>query len=52
MVILLQVRLSFDGPESGLTVVKLTHTNVPEEERSVGLVKRVFDVVGLSFNLL
>ncbi|KZV37927.1 activator of 90 kDa heat shock protein ATPase [Dorcoceras hygrometricum] len=27
------VRLSFDEPESGLTVVKLTHTNVPEEDR-------------------
>ncbi|XP_073278382.1 uncharacterized protein [Primulina huaijiensis] len=28
-----KVRLSFDEPESGVTVVKLTHTDVPEEDR-------------------
>ncbi|CAA0837486.1 Aha1 domain-containing protein [Striga hermonthica] len=27
------VRLSFDEPESGVTIVKLTHTDVPEEDR-------------------
>ncbi|KAG8367957.1 hypothetical protein BUALT_Bualt16G0126700 [Buddleja alternifolia] len=27
------VRLTFDEPESGVTVVKLTHTDVPEEDR-------------------
>ncbi|XP_047961248.1 activator of 90 kDa heat shock protein ATPase homolog [Salvia hispanica] len=27
------VRLAFDEPESGTTVVKLTHTDVPEEDR-------------------
>ncbi|KAH6812790.1 Aha1 domain-containing protein [Perilla frutescens var. frutescens] len=27
------VRLTFDEPESGLTVVKLTHSDVPEEDR-------------------
>ena len=29
----LQVRLEFEEPESGVTVVKLTHTDVPEEDR-------------------
>ncbi|KAI3471418.1 hypothetical protein Pfo_030782 [Paulownia fortunei] len=28
-----KVRLTFDEPESGVTVVKLTHTDVPEEDR-------------------
>ena len=28
----LQVRLVFEEPESGVTVVKLTHTDVPEED--------------------
>ncbi|KAL0383778.1 UNVERIFIED_CONTAM: Activator of heat shock protein ATPase [Sesamum calycinum] len=27
------VRLTFDEPESGVTIVKLTHTDVPEEDR-------------------
>ncbi|KAG5060399.1 hypothetical protein JHK87_001428 [Glycine soja] len=27
------VRLVFEEPESGVTVVKLTHTDVPEEDR-------------------
>ncbi|GER25931.1 activator of 90 kDa heat shock protein ATPase-like protein [Striga asiatica] len=27
------VRLTFDEPESGVTVVRLTHTDVPEEDR-------------------
>ena len=31
----LQVRLVFEEPESGVTVVKLTHTDVPEEDRWV-----------------
>lgn len=31
----LQVRLVFDEPEPGVTVVKLTHTDVPEEDRLV-----------------
>lgn len=30
---LLQVRIVFEEPESGVTVVKLTHTDVPEEDR-------------------
>lgn len=30
-----QVRLVFDEPEPGVTVVKLTHTDVPEEDRLV-----------------
>lgn len=29
----LQVRLVFEEPEPGVTVVKLTHTDVPEEDR-------------------
>ena len=35
MVILvyLQVRLVFEEPETGVTVVKLTHSDVPEEDR-------------------
>ncbi|XP_075474410.1 uncharacterized protein LOC142505345 [Primulina tabacum] len=28
-----KVRLSFDEPESGVTVVKLTHADIPEEDR-------------------
>lgn len=31
----LQVRLVFDDSEPGVTVVKLTHTDVPEEDRLV-----------------
>ncbi|XP_031103637.1 activator of 90 kDa heat shock protein ATPase homolog [Ipomoea triloba] len=31
--ILSTVRLTFDEPEPGVTVVKLTHTDVPEEDR-------------------
>lgn len=31
----LQVRLVFDEPEPGVTVVKLTHNDVPEEDRLV-----------------
>lgn len=31
----LQVKLTLDEPEPGLTVVKLTHTDVPEEDRLV-----------------
>lgn len=34
---LLQVRLTFDEPESGVTVVKLVHTDVPEEDRLVSI---------------
>lgn len=30
----LQVKLVLDEPEPGVTVVKLTHTDVPEEDRS------------------
>jgi hypothetical protein len=30
---MLQVRLALDEPEPGLTVVKLTHTDIPEEDR-------------------
>lgn len=29
------MRLVFEEPESGVTVVKLTHTDVPEEDRLV-----------------
>lgn len=29
------MRLVFEEPESGVTVVKLTHTEVPEEDRLV-----------------
>jgi len=32
-VVYLQVRLVFEEPEAGVTVVKLTHTDVPEEDR-------------------
>lgn len=28
-----QVRLILDEPEPGLTIVNLTHTDVPEEDR-------------------
>jgi hypothetical protein len=31
----LQVRLVFEEPEPGVTVVNLTHTDVPEEDRLV-----------------
>ncbi|KAK2363527.1 activator of 90 kDa heat shock protein ATPase protein [Trifolium repens] len=31
--LLLQVKLVFEEPEPGVTVVKLTHTDVPEEDR-------------------
>lgn len=30
---LLQVRLELEEPEPGVTVAKLTHTDVPEEDR-------------------
>ena len=30
-----QVRLALDEPEAGVTVVKLTHTDIPEEDRLV-----------------
>lgn len=30
---MLQVRLSLDEPEPGVTVVKLTHADIPEEDR-------------------
>lgn len=30
-----QVRLTLDEPEPGVTVVKLTHTDIPEEDRCV-----------------
>lgn len=35
MVEYLQVRLSLDEPEPGVTIVKLTHTDIPEEDRLV-----------------
>jgi len=35
MRVYLQVRLVFEEPEAGVTVVKLTHTDVPEEDRWV-----------------
>lgn len=31
----LQVRLTFDEPESRVTIVKLVHSDVPEEDRLV-----------------
>lgn len=31
------MRLTFEEPESGVTIVKLTHTDVPEEDRFVAL---------------
>ncbi|PIM98195.1 hypothetical protein CDL12_29327 [Handroanthus impetiginosus] len=31
--IIMQVRLTFEEPESGVTIVKLTHNDVPEEDR-------------------
>lgn len=33
----LQVRLSFDEPEPGITIVKLIHSDVPEEDRLVSI---------------
>jgi hypothetical protein len=33
--LLLQVKLVFEEPEPWVTVVKLTHTDVPEEDRWV-----------------
>lgn len=30
-----QVRLTLEEPEPGVTVVKLTHTDIPEEDRWV-----------------
>lgn len=33
--LIMQVRLTFDEPESGVTVVHLSHTDVPEEDRLV-----------------
>ena len=32
---MLQVRLTFDEPEPGITIVKLIHSDVPEEDRLV-----------------
>lgn len=29
----LQVRITFEEPQSGVTVINLTHTDVPEEDR-------------------
>lgn len=31
----LQVRITFEEPQSGVTVINLTHTDVPEEDRCV-----------------
>lgn len=38
---LLQVRLTFDEPESGVTIVKLIHTDVPEEDRLVSIYMQI-----------
>jgi hypothetical protein len=35
--LLLQVRITFDEPEPGVTVVKLIHSDVPEEDRLVSI---------------
>lgn len=34
----LQVRMEFDEPESGLTIIKLTQTNIPIEDRYLNIV--------------
>lgn len=33
-----QVKLTFDEPEPGVTIVKLVHSDVPEEDRLVFLI--------------
>lgn len=37
IIAMLQVRIAFDEPEPGLTVVKLTQTGIPEEDRLVSV---------------
>jgi hypothetical protein len=33
----MQVRLTFDEPESGVTIIKLKQTDVPEEDKYVDI---------------
>lgn len=33
-----QVKIAFEEPEAGVTIVNLTHTDVPEEDRLVSLI--------------
>lgn len=35
IMLLFQVRLTFEELEAGVTIVKLAHTDVPEEDRLV-----------------
>ena len=46
---MLQVRLTLEEPEPGVTIVNLTHTDIPEEDRWV-LVLGFFSI--FSFSLL
>jgi len=37
----MQVRLVFDEPESGVTIIKLKQTDVPEEDKYVFIIHYV-----------
>lgn len=40
--LILQVKLVFEEPEPGVTVVKLMHSDVPEEDRLVYLLCYIY----------
>lgn len=37
--LIFQVKIAFEEPEPGVTIVNLTHTDVPEEDRLVSLLE-------------
>lgn len=39
MYLTFQVKITFEEPEPGVTIVNLTHTDVPEEDRLVSLLE-------------
>jgi hypothetical protein len=47
----MQVRLVFDEPESGVTIIKLKQTDVPEEDKYVHIQYSVLVMSFLHFEL-
>jgi hypothetical protein len=41
----MQVRLVLDEPESGVTIIKLKQTDVPEEDKYVFIIYRIISYV-------
>ena len=50
--LIFQVKIAFEEPEPGVTIVNLTHTDIPEEDRLVSLTELMYVVVRLIKSLL